>query len=117
MKWVCRLLADVLYLFCGQSPFLSVALSAVITGCMHGVNLMLNGISPRFFAKSGNVSFYSGLLNSCTYIGSAISTYGIAVLSRVIGWNGTIFIWVLIAAGGGLLCLVAAKPWKNTYME
>ena len=92
-----------LYLFCGQSPFLSVALSAVITGCMHGVNLMLNGISPRFFAKSGNVSFYSGLLNSCTYIGSAISAWVIPLASENAGWNAAIGLWTIIACVGLLL--------------
>lgn len=106
-----------LFLLGSRSAVVSVLLSALLTGCMHGVNLILICMVPPFFHKLGIVSTVSGTLNACTYIGSAISTYGIAVLSRVIGWNGTIFIWVLIAAGGSLLCLVAAKPWKNTYME
>lgn len=95
-----------LYFFCAGSPILSVALSAVITGCMHGVNLMLNGISPTFFAKDGNVSVYSGLLNSCTYIGSAISAWLIPLASETAGWNAAIGIWALVALAGLLLSAV-----------
>lgn len=94
----------------------SVALSALLTGCMHGVNLILICMVPPFFKKLGIVSTVSGVLNACTYIGSAISTYGIAVLSRFAGWQNTILIWVLIAAAGGTLCLIAAKPWRTQYM-
>ena len=85
-------------------------LSLVLSMCM------LVSILPPFFKKYGNVSTASGVLNSCTYIGSAISTYGIAVLSRHAGWQNTILTWALIAAAGGGLCLIAAKPWKMKYM-
>ena len=102
-----------LYLFCGGSPILSVALSAVITGCMHGVNLMLNGISPRFFAKDGNVSFYSGLLNSCTYVGSAISAWVIPLASENAGWNAAIGLWAIVAGAGLILASICIFPFKK----
>ena len=105
-----------LYLLGSESAVLSVLLSALLTGCMHGVNLILICMVPPFFQKLGIVSTVSGVLNSCTYVGSAISTYGIALLSRLWGWNSTIFIWFLIAALGGVLCLLAAKPWQKQYM-
>ena len=105
-----------LYFLGNTSAVVSVALSALLAGCMHGVNLILICMVPPFFKKLGIVSTVSGVLNACTYIGSAISTYGIAVLSRHAGWQNTILIWVLIAAAGGGLCLIAAKPWKMKYM-
>ena len=101
-----------LYFFSGNSAIVSVLLSALLTGCMHGVNLILICMVPPFFKKFGNVSTVSGVINSCTYVGSAISTYGIAVLSENYGWQFTLFIWVLIAAAGALLCLINVKPWK-----
>ena len=61
-------------LFTGKNVILSVLFSALLTGAMHGVNLMLISMIPPFFEKRGNVSTVSGVLNSCTYVGSAIST-------------------------------------------
>lgn len=101
-------------MFCsGNSAFLSVLLSAVLTGAMHGVNLMLICIVPKHFKKYGKVSLISGILNSCTYVGSALSTYGMAVFSEHFGWHKTIMLWAFIALGGTVICLGAAKSWKK----
>lgn len=104
-----------LYFFTGHSAVLSVALSALLTGCMHGVNLMLICMVPACFKKYGNVSTASGIINLCTYIGSAASTYGIALLSEKFGWNFTLLTWVIIAVVGTVLCLGSANGWKNKY--
>ncbi len=100
----------------GSSAALSVLFSAMLTGCMHGVNLILICMIPPFFKKYGSTATVSGVLNSCTYIGSAISTYGIAVLSKNYGWSVTLVIWLAIAALGTLLCFISAKPWKKHHM-
>ncbi len=107
--------AIVLFLLSAQSAALSVLLSALLTGCMHGVNLILNCMIPPFFKKYGNVSTVSGVLNSCTYIGSAISTYGIALLAETKGWHFTIFMWFVIAALGTAVCLLCIRPWKREH--
>jgi OPA family glycerol-3-phosphate transporter-like MFS transporter len=99
----------------GKNAALSVLLSALLTGCMHGVNLLLICMIPPFFKKYGNVSTASGVLNSCTYIGSAVSTYGIALLSEKFGWSFTLFSWLLIAALGTLICLMCVKPWSKEH--
>lgn len=104
-----------LFFLNGASAAGSVLLSALLTGCMHGVNLLLISMVPPFFKSQGNVSTVSGILNSCTYIGSAISTYGIALLSEVIGWQSTVFVWFLIALGGTVLCLVSIPVWKKQF--
>ena len=52
-------------------------------------------------------------LFACTYIGSAISTYGIALLSEMIGWRYTVFLWFVIAASGGILCLLCIPQWNK----
>lgn len=101
-----------LFLLSGQNAAFSVLFSALLTGCMHGVNLILICMIPPFFKKYGNVSTVSGILNSCTYVGSAISTYGIAVLSERIGWRYTLFIWLMIAAAGTAICLSCVKTWQ-----
>lgn len=105
--------ALILVFVTGKNAVLSVVFSAFITGCMHGVNLILICMIPPFFKNQGNVSTVSGILNSCTYIGSALSTYGIAVLSEKAGWNATLLVWCLIAAMGTAICMLCVKPWKK----
>ena len=68
---------------------------------------------PKRFKKYGGISTISGLINSCTYIGAAISTYGIALLSESVGWRGTIGVWFIIATLGTACCFVATAPWKR----
>ncbi len=105
--------AFALYCVTGKNAAVSVLFSAILTGCMHGVNLILICMIPPFFKNRGNVSTVSGVLNSCTYIGSAVSTYGIAVLSENVGWSFTLLLWLIIAAAGAIICFATAKPWKN----
>ena len=105
--------AVALYIFTGNNAALSVILSAILTGCMHGVNLILICMIPSYFTKRGNVSTVSGVLNSCTYIGSAISTYGIAALSENFGWDFTLFTWLIIGVVGTAVCLISAVPWTK----
>ncbi|MBQ4093655.1 MAG: MFS transporter [Oscillospiraceae bacterium] len=98
------------------SPLLSVPLTALLAGCMHGVNLMLISILPPYLARRhGSAAGVSGLLNSCVYIGSALSTYGIALVSERFGWSATLFIWFVIAAAGSAICFGCIKPWNRRY--
>ncbi len=109
--------AFLLFLCFNQSAALSVLLAALLTGSMHGVNYILVGILPSFFRKYGNTSTASGILNASTYIGSALSTYGIALLSEGIGWSATVMIWALIALAGTALCLICIRPWAKEHAQ
>lgn len=104
-----------LFLLNGTSAIGSILLSALLTGCMHGAGFILICMIPPFFKAQGNVSTVSGILNASTYIGSALSTYGIARLSDSIGWNSTVFIWFLIAFSGVLLCALCIPKWKKEF--
>lgn len=106
-----------IFLLTGYNAAFSVVLSAVLTGCMHGVNLMLICMIPPYFKKYGNISTVSGVLNSCTYIGSAISTYGVALLSERLGWTFTLLVWLLIAAAGTTICFSLIKTWSKQLGE
>lgn len=105
--------AAALYFFNGVNAILSVVMSALLTGCMHGVNLMLISYVPAFFKKTGRVSLVSGMLNSCTYIGSSVSVYGFAAVSEKAGWSATVFIWLTVAVLGTAVCLLASPFWKR----
>jgi len=104
-----------LLVFAGSNPALAVLFMALLTGAMHGANLMLVCMVPAFFKKSGNVSAMSGVINSCTYVGSALSTYGIAVISETAGWTVTIGVWALIAIAGTVICLGCVPAWKKIF--
>lgn len=102
-----------LFVFMNRSVLLTALLMALLVGCMHGVNFMLISLSPRQFRRFGHVSLISGTLNSCTYVGSALSTYGFALLSESMGWQGTSLIWATIAAAGAVICLRANRHWAR----
>ncbi len=95
------------------SPVISVALLVVINAATHGVNLMYTTLVVPRFAKYGKTSFITGAINSATYIGSAVSMYGVALITEWFGWNGTMIAWCIIAVLGCLFCLPAAKLLKK----
>ena len=95
----------------GKSVAVALVLLALLVGSMHGVNLILVCMTPAFFAKYGKVSFVSGLINSSTYVGAAISTYGIALFTESFGWDKTVGLWVGIAFVGTMICLCVSKAW------
>ncbi len=109
------LAAVCLCLSSGKSTLLSLASLALLSGCMHGVNLMLISMVPAFFKRYGNVSTASGVINAFTYVGSAISSYGIALLSERSGWGATLLIWLLAAIGGTAICLACTLPWEKKF--
>ena len=96
---------------------LSILLMSILVACMHGTNLMLIAIAPKRFKRSGKVSTYSGIMNACTYVGAAISTYGFAALATAFGWGVTIIVWVGVALLGALLCFIAYPKWKKMRNE
>lgn len=98
-------------------PIVSVLGMAVLTGAMHGVNLMLICMLPAYFQKTGKVSTVSGVLNACTYIGSALSTYMIAYLVEKFGWQLNLQIWLGVTVVGTLVCALLQKPWNKINEE
>ena len=111
------LTALLLFIFFDGGAVLSILLMATLTACMHSINLMLITHVPKRFKKYGNISTISGAVNACTYIGSAIFTYVVALLSEQIGWRYTVGVWAIIALLGTVCCFIAARPWKKFYQE
>lgn len=97
----------------GGNVILSVFLLALLTGCMHGVNMNLICILPPILAGNSKVSSVSGLLNSFTYVGSAISMYVIPMIAENADWSTTILMWIGFAVVGTVLNLVCLPIWKT----
>lgn len=104
-------LCVLLSFFFNGSAVLCLVLAALIMGCVHGVNLMFISYMPRFFRATGRVSTVSGICNACTYVGSALSSYGVALVAARFGWQITLFSWGFLALVGVILCAVAVKRW------
>ncbi len=103
--------AVLLYFVSEWNPIISIILMAILTGSMHGVNLLLVCMVPSYFAKASTAS---GVLNAFTYVGSAISIYGIAYLKEAFGWNMTILTWIALAGLGTVVCFAAQKLRNRT---
>ena len=73
--------------------------------------MLIQKVTDASFAKYGKVSFVSGLINSSTYVGAAISTYGIALFTESLGCDKTVGLWVGIAFVGTMICLCVSKVW------
>ncbi len=107
------LAALMLTLFYGRFAALSVFCTALLAGCMHGANLILVCLLPPLLAKNNNVSTISGVLNACTYIGSALSTFVFPLVAEHAGWSVTLQLWLAVSLGGTLLCLLGIPAWKR----
>lgn len=104
--WALALVATaVLFMLYTKFALAAVLCMALITAAMHGINLMFIGYYPAKFKHTGNVAFVSGLLNACTYVGSAFSAYAIAALAENFGWGTTIFTWLVVCGVGYVLCI------------
>ncbi len=106
---LCAVTAILLALTLGKSVILTVVLLALLVGCMHAVNYLLVALMPVRFLRYGKVGIISGVMNAFAYVGSAVSTYGIAVFSDAFGWQRTVLLWAVIAVSGIVFCLLAAK--------
>ena len=109
--------AFALYSTDNTSAVISVLFAAILSGSMHGVNTMMTCMIPPYFGKYGNISFMAGLLNFCTYIGSAASGFGLALFSENFGWHNTLLLWSMIALCGCLLCLSITRIWNKFKTE
>ena len=109
--------AIMLIMTTGRNAAVSILSMSVLNGCMHGVNTLFTCMMPPFFYRYGRVSTMAGILNACVYIGSAMSTYVIAIFADKYGWNFNLISWLVIALGGALICFACAKPWAKRYID
>ena len=104
--------ALIMAVFIEKTAALSVIMSMITVGMMHGISLLFTAMAPPYFAKYGKISFMSGLLNAATYMGSAISSYGIAAIAENYGWDISIYIIAFVAGIGAVICFGISKRWN-----
>ena len=93
-----------------------VALMALLTGCMHGVNLVAVCQLPARFGKYGATGTAAGIINAFVYVGSALSMLGTALLAERFGWQATVWVWLAVAmAGTGVFVFFTKTARKKLY--
>ncbi|WP_276948706.1 MFS transporter [Acetatifactor muris] len=104
---------SILWLAGSFSMALTVALLAVITASMMGVNTLFVNLLPLRYEKEGKVSSVSGFLNACAYIGTAVSTFTIGVMVESLGWGVTVGSWLAVTAAGLVVCLAVKGRYRT----
>ena len=89
-----------------------LVLAALICGTMHAINFLYISCLPGRFAAYGRAATASGFCNAFTYVGAAISMYGIAAISDWMGWSATAISWIVISALGALCSLFALRKYS-----
>ena len=124
-KWVKEEVKGAMAVFCGavvlcallrliykNDQYLTVAVAALIVGCMHAINFFLVCVVPAKFERYGLVATMSGIINSLTYVGTSVAVAGFPLLTGEGNWDNCILSWVFIALFGVVTCLAALKGWK-----
>ena len=75
------------------------------------MNHLLMTLIPVHFAKFGRASTVGGIFNCCTYIGSAISTYGFGAVSEKFGWTATVVFWIILGVIGVAACALPMRRY------
>lgn len=96
-----------------DSAAVCVVIIAVSIGFVTGINLLQTSYLPVAINQNDNVSFLAGLLNSATYVGSALSTYLFARISEGAGWNAVVSVWSVLAMIGMVLSVICLAVWKK----
>lgn len=68
---------------------------------------------PIHFRRYNKVATMCGILNSVTYVGSAISGYGTGAIAQKYGWTITIIVWSVLAFTGCIVCCITGGLWKK----
>lgn len=110
---VCLASLALMAFFPDKSVWISLASLGVTTSAMLGINTMLTGVVPIYFAKYGRASSVTGFLNAFVYVGSGVSGMGIGAVAQRFGWSVTVWAWVGTVFVGLAVCLLAAAKWKR----
>lgn len=95
----------------------TLLLAALITTCAHCCNFFLISCLPGHFARFGRAATTSGFCNAFTYLGSAVASYGIALIAENAGWGANILSWVGITLLGVLCSILAYRRYTRFFEE
>jgi len=96
-----------------MTSIICLVLVALISSLMHASNFLLISCMPGRFASFGKAATTSGFANACTYVGAAISMYGIPFFAEGFGWVGAVVSWLVVAILGALSSLLSCRAYTG----
>lgn len=97
----------------GRSLPLALALLAVTTAAMLGINTLFINVIPVRAGRSGGAAALSGLLNAVTYVGAAAATWGVGAAADSWGWGAVFALWLAMAVVSLITVLLCAGRWAR----
>lgn len=95
-------------------PFwFALILFGLCAAMMLAVNTMFVTLVPVRLQFTGRTSTLSGILNSATYVGSAISGYGVGWLLESKDWSVVLFSWMLGLLLAAAICISIYRVWSR----
>ena len=114
---ICIPLAFLIEIDTAFARVMALLLTALVCAAMHGINFLLISCLPGRFSRFGRASTVSGFTNACVYIGAAVASYGIALVSKNLGWTVTIISWIAVALIGVIMAIPAYKKYTKFVNE
>ena len=106
-------LTTILVLYSARLALVTLALFAVMYLMLMAISNITTSIIPFACRSRGNVGGVSALLDSCCYLGSMISTYGLGYVSEQYGWMRVMVLIAVIAGVSVVICGLAALLAKR----
>lgn len=101
-----------LMLFMNKFPvYVIIVLLAVTTSVMYALNYLIISLVPVRFSRQGFTSGVSGILNSGTHIGCALSSYGFGAIAEKTGWTAVIIVWIVSSLLITVFSFAVNKKW------
>ncbi len=95
------------------SAVFAVILLAISSAAMLGANTMLLTFLPMRFASVGRAATITGMLDTASYLSSAISGPVNGTIIENHGWDPIVTLWTVLAALGVAVSAAAAFKWRK----
>lgn len=97
-----------------RTAWVAIAMLALSTACMWGINTMLMTFTCYHFRSAGLAAAVTGTLNALVYVGSSSFTYIYRVVNESAGsWLPVVAIWTALGTACCLFGIGHSKAWKN----
>ncbi|MBO7399799.1 MAG: MFS transporter [Clostridia bacterium] len=95
------------------SAVFGVILLALSSAAMLGANTMLLTFLPMRFAHVGRAATFTGMLDTVSYLSSAVSGTVNGNIIENSGWNTLILVWVGLALAGVTVSVLGTLKWRK----
>jgi len=105
---------DAVILFINTSLWPLIVISfALINLVMFSVNNLVTSMTPLYMRDEINAGFLSGLLNTFACVGVSLSSYGIGAVADFFGWNGVLYLLLILCIVSILIAMIMSAIEKK----